>query len=369
MEIHLFMLEEKDRNLKVAFIQGRPSGHPIHVQYAKLLNADFYFEDRIVRWLEKKTFKLKRYLSWVLNAIFFPNRQHYDVFFCECLRVPPLLMKLLGFLRKEQKLIALMADESLYFYDKKRYSKITSYLFKLFLDNCDGIICIGDLQYDLAIKHVDASRKVKIVKIYNGLSSVQINKLNSITRVNDDVIRFLVIANLSADWRVWYKGVDIAIEAFSSILRDIPNSELHIVGSVDASVKEGLLINAGEKVRGKIVFTGMCHDITLILHKYDLCVHAARGDAFPTSTIECMLAGIPVIVSTETGTKSLMENVDSRFVVDLNSNSVKNAVMVYLKLNNEEKEAVRSECKRIASKFDEEKASEDFLSKFHTLVS
>ena len=58
MEIHLFMLDEKNNNIKVAFIHGRPAGHPIHVEYAKLLNADFFYEDRILKWLDGKSSKI-----------------------------------------------------------------------------------------------------------------------------------------------------------------------------------------------------------------------------------------------------------------------------------------------------------------------
>ena len=67
---------------RIAFIHGRPQGHPIHAEYAKSVAADFYHEDRYLRWHDQpKSLKLKRYVSWVINAILFPKRKKYDVFF------------------------------------------------------------------------------------------------------------------------------------------------------------------------------------------------------------------------------------------------------------------------------------------------
>ncbi len=46
----------------------------------------------------------------------------------------------------------------------------------------------------------------------------------------------------------------------------------------------------------------------------DVYVQASSGDAFPVATLEAMLAGLPTVVSTETGTRELVEDVDPLLV-------------------------------------------------------
>lgn len=367
MEIHLFMLAEKSK-IKVAFIHGRPSGHPIHVSYAQLLNADFFYEDYFIKWLETDASKFKRYLSWLINAVFFPNKARYDVFFCECLRVPPLIMRVLRIMKSNQKMIALMADESLYFLDKNRYPKLTQYLIKLFLKKCDAIICIGDLQYELALKYTDSKLHYKIVKIYNGIDVDYTMKLSDVKRIPEDTIRFLVIANLAADWRVWYKGVDIAIEAFCHIVENNKNAELYIVGEVDKGVKENLLTKISTELAPKIIFTGSVTDLIPVLNSTDICLHVSRGDAFPTSTIECLMAGIPVVVSKDTGTKSLLETIDTKFVVDVDVMQTVDAIQYFINLSDDKKKLLSEQCRKVSSKLNALDARADFYSKFYSLV-
>lgn len=363
------MLVEKKDNVNVIFIHGRPSGHPIHMEYAKLINADFIFEDYYVRWLDNdRSSKMTRYLSWLINAFFFPNKTKYNVFFCECLRVPPLIMKRLGLLKSNQKLVALMADESLYFLDKKKYSWLTRNLIKNFLNSCDAVFCIGDLQYDLAIKHAKIESHKNIFKIYNGISNDFQTKLNTITRISDDTIRLLVIANLSTSWRAWYKGVDIAIAAFLQVANIKNNMELNIIGEVNDDVKKELLKDVPPQFLSKIHFMGSISNLEAILNLFDLCIHVSRGDAFPTSTLESMSAGIPVILSKDTGTKGIVESIDNNLVVEVNINQTCDAIKYYINLSESEKLILRMKVKNVVKDYNSNLTNMRFKELFYSKV-
>ena len=52
------------KKYQVAFIHGRPKGHPIHALYAEQLGATFIYEDFILRWHDRpNSLKIKRYLN------------------------------------------------------------------------------------------------------------------------------------------------------------------------------------------------------------------------------------------------------------------------------------------------------------------
>lgn len=363
------MLEEKKDKVKVVFIHGRPSGHPIHMEYAKLLNSDFHFEDYYLPWLDnEKAGKLRRYISWVINAFFFPNKKKYDVFFCECLRVPPFIMKKIGLMKSHQKLVALMADESLYFLDQGKYSWLTRVLIKSFLNTSDAIFCIGDLQYDLAIKYTKPKNHNNIVKIDNGISPALQKKLNAINRINNNKIKLFIIANLGASWRAWYKGVDIAIAAFLKISKIDENTELSIIGDVNDDVRKELMKKVPQQLFSKIHFLGSINNLESILDEFDLCLHVSRGDAFPTSTLEVMSAGIPVILSKDTGTKSIVELIDMKLVVDIDVEQTYNAIRYYINLSDSDKFILKDKIKFTLKEYNSDMTNSRFKQLFYSKV-
>ena len=68
-----------------------------------------------------------------------------------------------------------------------------------------------------------------------------------------------------------------------------------------------------------------------------LYVHLGRGDAFPVSSMEAMLAGLPTIVSNETGTKEIVKEVSKNLIVPLNVNEVAKRIEWYFRLKKDEK--------------------------------
>lgn len=346
---------------KIAFIHGRPAGHPIHASYANEIKADFYFEDRLLRWQDiRDASKLRRYFSWMLNAFLFQNKKNYDIYFCEGMRVPQLIMKRFGLMKRGSKLVALMADESLYFLSIKKYPKITQYLILTFLNSCDSIICIGDLQFNLA-KEIIKKESIKIFKIYNGINdelSIELQK--NIYRPNEKCFKMFVFGHLAANWRAWYKGADIAVDAFCQLNHESNNFILDIIGQVEEDVKNTLLKNVPEELKSKIHFLGNVTDIVSAISNYDLCLHVARGDAFPTSTLECMAAGVPVIVSNVTGTSSLVKSVSEDFVVNISIEETLISINKFINMSVNDKHKLSLDFKEVVSDLKAEKASSNF---------
>lgn len=362
-------MPENISNPKIAFIVGRPSGHPIHMDYGQSVGADVYHEDRILRWQDiEESSKLRRYVSWLANAFCFPKRKSYDLFLCECLRVPPLIMKCIGIMNKRQKLVALMADESLYFLDQHKYPAMTRQLMRLFLKKCDYLICIGDLQYELACKHTPPGSAGKIYKIANGLEPELLSRLLNIQPVKRTVGKLVVIANISTEWRAWYKGVDIALQAFDAYCTS-HDLELDVIGAVDENVAKSLTSGLSETTRSKISFKGMVSDIAAVLPDYDLCLHPSRGDAFPTSTLECFAAGIPTIVSNVTGTKGFLQPFAEPFICEPTAESVKKALEKALQLTMEQRMEISHQLKNRLRGCTQEESRRQFKEIIHGILS
>jgi glycosyltransferase involved in cell wall biosynthesis len=328
-------MSESVSNPKIAFVVGRPSGHPLHMAYAHSVNADIVHEDRILRWLDiPSAGKLRRYVSWILNAFFFPKRSEYDMIICECLRVPPLIMKYLGLLSKKQKLVALMSDESLYFLDKGKYPRVTQWLVRFFLKNCDHIICIESLQYELALKHTSKQNPSKVHLIPNGIPEELLGNLLESPIRKGPIRKMVFVANISSQWRAWYKGLDLALKAFDTYSKEY-DLTMDIIGHVEQEVKADLLKMTSDQSTRRINFIGSVSDMGKVIGNYDLCIHPSRGDAGPLSVLECYAAGIPAVISNVTGMKSHMQKLDPAMICDTTDESVSSSLKHILEMSPE----------------------------------
>lgn len=365
MVIPLFTLG-KPNDLNVAFIHGRPSGHPTHAKYAKSVGSTFFHEDKILRWQDQDTNKLRRYTSWILNALFFPKRGKWDVILTECVRIPQLIQKKLGLLKKRQTLIALMSDESLYFTASKKFPRLTQFLMVQFWKSCDALICVGDFQVGLAKQILPQSHHHKIYQTFNGIPSEQMQRFNRVTPALDS--RTIVfIGNASAIWRTEYKGLDIMIETIVACLEEVEIT-FKIAGNVPPDIQSHLLKDVPHKRKGNIQFLGKVENLEDLFSEACLYLHTARGEAWGISINEALAAGVPALVSTKTGSKNLVNLVAPNFVVSLEKDEIKNSILDYLAISLCEKEKISKKAKEISKQCTEEDAIANFKSVFFTVL-
>ena len=95
------------------------------------------------------------------------------------------------------------------------------------------------------------------------------------------------------------KGVDVLIEAVRSLLSELPNLHLLLIGSVKDPVIEKMIATFPDPSR--IHLTGYRNDATRLATLCDATVMASKTrEGFPKSIIESMSQGVPAIV-TEVG--------------------------------------------------------------------
>lgn len=359
---------EKFKRLKIAFIHGRPLGHPTHAMYAKLIGSTFFHEDRILRWQDLPINKPRRYTSWFLNAIFFKQRKSWDIFFTECVRIPQLILKKFWLTRSRQKLVALMSDESLFFTYSNRFPRVTKWLMITFWKNCDAIICVGEFQKELAEKVLPQSHHKKLYTIINGIPNSRLQTLLTI-RPNIENKNILFIGNASSRWRIEYKGLDLMVKSFDNCLQELSELTFTIVGDIPENLQQELRSSISKEAAKKIIFVGKKDKIESYLSDTSLYLHCARGEAWGISISEALSAGVPSIVSTQTGTKQIVKHLGNEFISDLTEDDLTQKILNYYSLPIEEKTKLSIKSREIVKQFTEANAQTIFLQQFSQVIS
>jgi glycosyltransferase involved in cell wall biosynthesis len=110
----------------------------------------------------------------------------------------------------------------------------------------------------------------------------------------------------------YQKGCDLLMQYFVSN-QDV---ELHLYGSVSQGQQQLF-----EKYKGvkNIHFHGTVPKQLMMkeMSQYDVGIHMSRFDAYSLSVAEMMAAGLPVLVSNNTGIYSQVEKIGAGLVVDL----------------------------------------------------
>ena len=346
--------------MKAVYITSRGGTHPIHKAYAESIGADFQYIDHKMRWHDVPSSRIKRYISWIVCALTFPKRSEYDLFLVSGQHVMPVLMRIFFLLRKNQKLVCFHANEGLFFTYSGKYPKINRFLIKRILPLYDAHICIGDMQVAL-LKKVTNDRAKNIFKITNGIPK---EKIESFKTVTPDLTshNILFVGNLYTGWRLHYKGVDLMIETVISLYESgLESVKFYMVGKIDESFKQYFDNNVPAQYRHLFLLEGSQKNLSSYYEKCSLYLHCGRGDAFPTTVIESMAAGLPTIVSEWTGTREIVAQVNDQMIVPLDKEKIAEAIREYNHLNINEKEALSSKSKQVGSSYAQEEANTRFI--------
>jgi glycosyltransferase involved in cell wall biosynthesis len=109
--------------------------------------------------------------------------------------------------------------------------------------------------------------------------------------------------------RAPYKGVDLLVEAWSSVRRSHPGAGLDVVG---AGHPEAYGDVPGVTVHGYVGDD----ELPSVLSRASLFVQPSRMDTFPVTTLEAMSAGLAPVVTDRTGTRSEARALDPSLVAE-----------------------------------------------------
>lgn len=320
-----------------------------HAALAKALHADFY---PALKLRSEKSNIVNGGLS-ILKSVFTLPR-NYDIYFCEGTYIIPALAKRFGILKKETKIVNILASPLLYYIKTEEISKSRRRFAINLLKEVDLSVCVGKMEEEL-LKEIlpDAKSIVTYPYLKPEMKKKLISKKNS--KPNLYSYKILTIGTNSA----YYKGIDIAFEAFKMVKKRFPDAEFDIVGSmpdleeyVDCSYKGVHCLGYVENLAKKI-------------KESSLYIHVGRGDAFPASTLEAMCGGLPAIVSNANGTKEIIKKVDKNMISKLDAKDLANKVIKYFDLDHKEKNELSKRFYAIGLKFDKDSIIEKFVNDFN----
>jgi glycosyltransferase involved in cell wall biosynthesis len=353
--------------MRIVYLEGRPSAHILHRRFAQSLTDEIEFIDPKIRWQDRSRGFIFNFFAWVINAYTLSKRyKKTDVFLVDNLHFTPILIKYL-FSTKGKKIIAHLGSHTLYFIRNNKFNTLNNMLHKFMIRMYDGFICEGEMAGEI-LQNIGKGKTPPFAVTFLGPPSERYPRLSKL-KPDLHSKNILIIANGPSLFRMYYKGIDIMFSAFELALNKINDLTLTIVGAWDEKSKKILLDNFGIELKDRINFKGSVTNIEDYLTKSGVCLHCTRGDAFPTSTLESMAAGVPTIVSNWTGTKQVVKEVTSKLITGLESQKIADCIVHYYSLSYSQKMKISDDCRKAVMPYTEELAILDYKKKFHELCS
>ncbi|MEP2668348.1 MAG: glycosyltransferase [Cyclobacteriaceae bacterium] len=350
--------------MRVAYIHGRPAPHPMHKKFAESVNAEFHFVDFIMRWQDQNRTTLYRLLSWFICGLRFPKRRNYNIFLVDNLHFMPVLMKIFNMISGDQKIVAHMGSHTLYFIYSHRFSKISEFFHIWALKKYDALICEGEMAAQL-VKNILGKKTPKLYIVYNGIPK---EHFPDTTNVNLNSKNILFIGNGPGKERLWYKGLDLMLDAFEIALKKNHDLRFTIVGTWEEKIISELLTAYGAETRTAVVFKKATMELGKEITNHSLYLHCARGEAYGITILIAMANGLPVIVSNWTGAKEVVSKVDKSLIVSLDKNVIAERINWYFDLDPDKRQGLSLRSTQVATLCTESDAVDHYQKRFSQLI-
>ena len=118
--------------------------------------------------------------------------------------------------------------------------------------------------------------------------------------------------------------------------------------------------------------TGYLDELSAFAEEFaaaDVYVQPSAGDAFPVASLEAMLAGVPTVVSTQTGTREVVESIDHNLVCEPTERGIRASIEYVLSLTPTEREEIGRRLRSAVADLTERKQAERFERSLESLLS
>jgi glycosyltransferase involved in cell wall biosynthesis len=277
-------------------------------------------------------------------------------------------LKRVGLLSKRKKIISLAANETLFFLKQGKFSAFTMKLYRDWYNHTiDGLICIGDFQQKLACEIIE--KNLPIRRISNGLPEAFFKTAKHFS-YNPEGKDLVLIANGPSSFRVYYKGLDLAIKAFCLYcINGASEGRFLIIGDWLQSTQNELLKTLPNHVAERVVFKGRQASFIPYLQNVGLCIHFSRGDSFPTSNLETLALGIPTMITNTTGTVEIVQVINKEWVVPMEVDEMALRIKAHFKLPGYERIRLSRKAKDYMIAYNHNEAIIKFKAAFMEMVN
>lgn len=216
----------------------------------------------------------------------------------------------------------------------------------------DGAIVVSNFIADYTMNMVGPNTPIRVVNPY-----IEQSLFNSLESVSPSLSENTAVTVARA---MDYKGVDQLVKAWPEVRSNHEDAELYIVGPGEHSKEY-------ESTPGVTVL-GFVEDLEQVFEKSSLFVQPSRGDAFAISSVEAMRAGLPALVTLQTGARSEAGAVSNRFVVDSDKISLAKGIVSYFDLPIDKRKEYSDAAIARTARFDERTKKAEFEEAFEDIL-
>jgi glycosyltransferase involved in cell wall biosynthesis len=222
-------------------------------------------------------------------------------------------------------------------------------------------------EYDVADYIVTPSTFARNSFLNRGFEEEKVLNIPLGTRVpdverasDDDTTYFVYSGNVSLR-----KGIQYLLPAWESL--DLPDAELIITSNIKPSAQS--LVQRYTDVED-VCFTGWVDDLHKLFGNSSVFVFPSVEDGFGKVVIEAMAAGLPAIVSENTGAKDcIIEGMNGHVVPARDSGALANAIRNLYQNPGKRKQMGENAYQHIKSKYTEEDYGERVLAAYRSMQS
>ena len=171
-----------------------------------------------------------------------------------------------------------------------------------------AIVCVSSrLQEELSERSPFPARKLRL--IYNGVDPEQFKappagNLKEELGLPDKARLVVSIGNIRPA-----KGYEYLIEAACEVAQTDPDTHFVVVGHQKKALFDQLQAQIAQSpIKPNIHFLGFREDVGNILKQADIFLLPSVSEGFSISTVEAMMAGVPVIATRSGGPEEILEN-------------------------------------------------------------
>lgn len=248
------------------------------------------------------------------------NEGNYDIIHCHT-PVASVLTRLAAKKARKQKTRVIYTAHGFHFYKGAPLKNWILYypLEKYLAKYTDTLITINEEDYNLAKRKFKAKEIEHIHGIgvdedrFNfDISDVEKNKIREKFAITSKDYLILYAAELNDN-----KNQGMLIEAMKTLVKEIPNIKLMLVGSGVNKEKYEREINLN-KLDKNILLLGYRTDVPELLKIADLYVSTSKREGLPINIVEAMISGLPIVATNSRGQRELVQDGKNGYVVEIN---------------------------------------------------
>jgi glycosyltransferase involved in cell wall biosynthesis len=319
--------------------------NPVHLAFGESVGAvSLTINERVAKGMiaPLKAFRL------IKNSLSVPAG-HKNILCESCYYYPAIRRRMLGL---RSRIININCGPLLYNIHSGRLRGLEGRMLRSLLKEVDAHLVFGSYGAEL-VEKLDPGKPIGIVYPFIGE-----DRYDALMRMKPKLgsKEITIIGNDD----ISCKGIDIAVKAFGKALESDRELELNIV----TNIPEKMVMALEERKTGRIRYLAGVKDVLGVLSRTGLYIHPSRGDTFPRASLEAMAAGIPAIVSGETGTKELVTEMDADMVCKVDAEDLAQKMLKYLALPDKEKVKRSAAARSLAKPFNKAEQLENFRKRY-----